>query len=59
MNWLLSRLREPSTYTAVAVLGAVTGINIDPGQLADTLTTVAVVSGALGIGIPEAGSDNK
>lgn len=41
MNTLLTRLKEPSTYRGLTLLGAIVGINVSP-EMTSAITTAAV-----------------
>jgi hypothetical protein len=43
MNTLLARLKEPSTYRGLTLLGAVVGINISPDLAGAIASTAAGV----------------
>lgn len=32
MNWIISRLKEPSTYAGLATIGALAGLHLTPEQ---------------------------
>ncbi len=54
MNWLLTRLREPSTWRGLIWLLAALGVSIRP-ELWDSITAVGMaVAGLLGILLSEA-----
>lgn len=46
-SWILSRLKEPSTWKGVAVLVGVMGWNLDPELLPQIGVTVAAVIGLI------------
>lgn len=49
MTYILNRLREPSTYAALAAIMAMFGINLDPGIMQYIATIGAAGSGLAGI----------
>ena len=51
MNWILSRMKEPSSYAAAG--GAIVGIGVLVGQ--PIVIIVGVVGGALGFFLKEKG----
>ncbi len=56
INWLLARLKEPSTATALAGLLAATGLTaFDEGTVRDIMVGVAAVLAVLGVGLREKG----
>jgi hypothetical protein len=48
-NYLMARLKEPSTYASVAALATMAGVNIDAGPVHDGLTAAGVVFGMIGL----------
>ncbi|WAK01882.1 hypothetical protein [Methylobacter sp. YRD-M1] len=50
-SYALNRLKEPSTFAAMASIGALIGLKIDPGLLQDIVTTASVVAGAVGVAL--------
>ena len=50
---LVARLREPSTWAALAALAAVAGRHLPPELVASGPDLVALVCIALGIALPE------
>ena len=48
-NYLMARLKEPSTYASVAALSTMAGVNIDAGPVHDGLTAAGVVFGMIGL----------
>lgn len=45
MKYLIARLREPSTYAALAALAAVFGFNAEPGLIQDIASVGTGVAG--------------
>jgi hypothetical protein len=45
LNYILARLKEPSTYRGLAILGGLIGITFDPDQWAAISAAVAGVIG--------------
>ena len=48
-NYLMARLKEPSTYASVAALSTMAGVNIDAAPVHDGLTVASVVFGMIGL----------
>jgi hypothetical protein len=48
-NYLMARLKEPSTYASVAALSTMAGVNIDAVPVHDSLTVASVVFGMIGL----------
>jgi hypothetical protein len=49
-NYLMARLKEPSTYASVAALATMAGVNIDATPVVrDSLTAASVVFGMIGL----------
>ncbi len=48
-NYLMARLKEPSTYASVAALATMAGVNIEAGPIHDGLTAASVVFGMIGL----------
>jgi hypothetical protein len=45
LNYILARLKEPSTYRGLAILGGIVGISLDPEQWTAISAAVAAVIG--------------
>ncbi len=45
LNYILARLKEPSTYRGLAILGGLVGISLDPDQWTAISAAVAGVIG--------------
>ncbi len=45
LNYILARLKEPSTYRGLAILGGLVGISLDPEQWTAISAAVAAVIG--------------
>lgn len=45
MTYLLARMKEPSTYAALAALLAIFGFNADPGLIQSVASVGVAVSG--------------
>ena len=59
MNWIIARLREPSSHTSFAVFLAILGIyfnslNIDPSPLGRALLLAGVIFAFIGFVLREA-----
>ena len=52
-NYIMSRLNEPSTHSAVAAVMLYFGVQLDAGIVHDFITTSGVLFGAMGIFVPE------
>ncbi len=52
-NYLIARLKEPSSMTAISVTFAVLGAKIDEGLVQSMVTTLSIITGTLGFLIPE------
>jgi len=48
-NYLMARLKEPSTHASVAALATMAGVNIDTVPVHDSLTVASVVFGMIGL----------
>ena len=48
-NYLMARLKEPSTHASVAALATMAGMNIDAVPVHDGLTVASVVFGMIGL----------
>ncbi len=46
MDYIIARLKEPSTYAALAAISAMLGFNVDPGLMQ---SIASVGAGAAGI----------
>lgn len=57
MNALIKRLKEPSSYAALAAGFAVVGLNLEPGLLNHLTQAGTAVAGLIAFFMPEAGSD--
>lgn len=51
MDWILARLREPSTYAGLSVLAGVIGVSQD--QWTAIGAVIAAIAGALAVFLPE------
>lgn len=49
MNFIKARLKEPSTYAAMAAILAMFGVNVDPGALQSVIGAAAGLSGLAGM----------
>jgi hypothetical protein len=45
LNYIRARLKEPSTYRGLAILGGIVGISLDPEQWTAISAAVAAVIG--------------
>lgn len=45
LNYILERLKEPSTYRGLAILGGIVGISLEPNQWTAIAAAVAGVIG--------------
>lgn len=52
-KYLLNRLREPSTWRGIALLGTVLGINLNPDQINGVVSFGLALSGFIGVFIPD------
>lgn len=43
LNYILDRLKEPSTYRGLAILGGIVGISLDPEQWTAIAAAVASI----------------
>jgi len=48
-NYLMARLKEPSTHASVAALATMAGVNIEAGPIHDGLTAAGVLFGVVGL----------
>jgi len=55
MKALLQRLREPSSYAAIAAVLAMIGVNIDEGLWRDVVMAATGLAGILGVTLREKG----
>ena len=55
IKYVLARLNEASTWTAIGMLLAMLHINVDPGMLHTASLWAAILSGAAGVLIAENG----
>lgn len=46
LNYLLARLKEPSSYRGLAILAGLVGVSLEPGQWN---AIAAAVAGAIGL----------
>jgi hypothetical protein len=53
MNYVLGRLREPSTYAGIAVILAALNINIDPGLWGTIVQVAMALAGAVATFTPD------
>jgi hypothetical protein len=53
MNWLIARLREPSTIRGLVWLLTVAGITLSPEQIEAIAVAGMAVAGLLGVFLPE------
>jgi|DEB0MinimDraft_12_1074336.scaffolds.fasta_scaffold00487_10 hypothetical protein len=53
MSQIIKRLREPSSYAALASVLALTGVNIDPGLMQNISTALAALAGVAGFFLHE------
>jgi hypothetical protein len=53
MNWILARLREPSTIRGLVWLLTVAGITLSPEQIEAIAVAGMAVAGLLGVFLPE------
>ena len=58
-DWLLARLREPSTHAALAGLYAAAGFGIDAGAVSEILIGLAAVLGVVGVGMRKKGRSER
>lgn len=49
MNFIKARLKEPSTYAALAAILAMFGVHVDAGALQSVFTAAAGLSGLAGM----------
>lgn len=52
-NYLMARLKEPSTYASIAALSTMAGVNIEEGPIHDGMTAAGVVFGMIGLFVSE------
>lgn len=53
MNWLLKRLREPSTWRGLVWLATVAGLSLRPEQAEAIVTAGMALAGLLGVFLPD------
>lgn len=53
MNWLLRRLREPSTWRGLVWLATVAGLSLRPEQAEAIVTAGMALAGLLGVFLPD------
>lgn len=53
MEYLLERLREPSTWRGLAVLATAAGVTLSPEQMEAIIPVGLLVSGLIGVFAPE------
>lgn len=53
-KYLLNRLKEPSTWRGLALIGTVAGINLNPEQINTIVSFGLSLSGLIGVFIPDA-----
>ena len=53
MQFVLSRLKEPSTYAGLSVLLSLVGVNLAPEQASAIITTATALAGAVAVFVPE------
>jgi hypothetical protein len=49
MNWMLARLREPSTYRGLVWLATVAGLSLRPEQAEAIMAAGMALAGLLGV----------
>ncbi len=52
-KYLLNRLKEPSTWRGLALIGTVLGINLNPDQINGVVTFGLGLSGLIGVFVPD------
>ena len=52
--FLKARLSEPSTHAALASLGAIIHVNLDPGQIQQYVDLASIAFGMMGFFVKEA-----
>lgn len=57
MNWILQRLREPSTWRGLVWLATVAGLALSPQQAEAIVTAGMALAGLLGVFLPEKSVD--
>jgi hypothetical protein len=53
MQFVLSRLKEPSTYAGLSVLLSLAGVNLAPEQATAIVTAATALAGAVAVFVPE------
>lgn len=53
LKWLLDRLDEPSTATAIAGFIAAAGVSVEAGAIGNILLGIAAIFGLFGISMKE------
>jgi len=53
MNYIIKRLREPSTYATLAAMTAAFGLSVEPGVVQNVTLAGTGVAGLLGMLLPE------
>ena len=53
MDYIISRLKEPSTYAGLAALLAAFGVSIDPGMLQAVVAVATAIAGLASIFVAE------
>jgi hypothetical protein len=53
MDYIISRLKEPSTYAGLAALLAAFGVSIDPGMLQAVVAVATAIAGLASIFVSE------
>jgi hypothetical protein len=53
MNYLLARLREPSTYAGLAALLAAFGVTIAPEKMTAIVSLATALAGAAAVFLPD------
>jgi len=52
-QYIIERLKEPSTWRGIAMICAAFGIVISPEQIGTILTVAFTIIGAIGAGMPD------
>lgn len=53
MDYIINRLKEPSTYAGLAALLAAFGVSIDPGMLQAVVAVATAIAGLASIFVAE------
>jgi ABC-type uncharacterized transport system involved in gliding motility auxiliary subunit len=53
MEYIIARLKEPSTYAGLAALLAAFGVSIDPGMLQAVVAVATAIAGLASIFVAE------